>query len=211
LTVVTGTGTDVGKTWVAARLAGALVARGRRVAARKPAQSFAAGDHRTDAVVLGAATGEAPEVVCPRHRWYGEPMAPPMAATALGLAPPRLSELVDEVGSSWPDPPVDHGIVEGAGGVASPLADDGDSADLAAALGADAVVVVADAGLGVIGLVRLAVGRLAPAPVVVFLNRFDAGSPLHEANRSWLVARDALVVAVAVEELAELVDTRAPR
>lgn len=40
LVVVTGTGTDVGKTWVAAALAKAWVAAGATVAARKPVLSF---------------------------------------------------------------------------------------------------------------------------------------------------------------------------
>ncbi|MBV8560261.1 MAG: AAA family ATPase, partial [Acidimicrobiia bacterium] len=52
LVLVAGTGTEVGKTWVAARLAEALRARGTRVAARKPAQSFAPDEGPTDAEAL---------------------------------------------------------------------------------------------------------------------------------------------------------------
>ena len=59
---VVGTGTDVGKTWVAARLLSDLRAAGLRVAARKPAQSFDPDDDPAglDAAVLGAATRRAP-------------------------------------------------------------------------------------------------------------------------------------------------------
>ena len=44
LVAVVGTGTDVGKTWVSARVLRDLRAAGLRVAARKPAQSFDPGD-----------------------------------------------------------------------------------------------------------------------------------------------------------------------
>ena len=79
---VVGTGTDIGKTWVSARLLTELRAAGLHVAARKPAQSFEPDDDPAslDAAVLGAASGEPAEQVCPPHRWYETPMAPPMAA-----------------------------------------------------------------------------------------------------------------------------------
>ena len=48
LVVVVGTGTDVGKTWVAARLLIDLRAAGVTVAARKPAQSFDPDDDPVD-------------------------------------------------------------------------------------------------------------------------------------------------------------------
>ena len=161
--MVVGTGTDVGKTWVAARLLGELRGAGATVAARKPAQSFDPGEDPSDldAAVLGAASGEAPEVVCPTHRWYEVPMAPPMAAEALGRPPFRNADLVDEL--EWPTDPVDVGLVETAGGVRSPLAADGDCASFCAALAPDLVVLVADAGLGTMNAVRLTVDSLPRA------------------------------------------------
>ena len=160
LVVVAGTGTEVGKTWVTAHVARELRAAGTVVAARKPAQSFEPGDveaGRTDAQLLGEATGTAAAAVCPPHRWFEVPMAPPMAADALGRAPFTLDELVAEL--VWPDG-VDVGVVETAGGLRSPLADDGDAVTLVRALAPDVVVLVADAGLGTINLVRLSVGAL---------------------------------------------------
>lgn len=189
LVVVLGTGTEVGKTWVGAAVLSALRDRGLAVAARKPAQSFAPGDGPTDAEVLAAATGEAVEEVCPRHRWYGAPMAPPMAADALGAPPFTVADLVAEL--RWPSGVV-VGWVETVGGPRSPLAADGDSADLAAALGPDVTVLVADAGLGVINAVRLSVASLPALPVVV-LNRYR-GSDLHLRNRRWLEAEGVQVV-----------------
>ena len=201
IVVVTGTGTEVGKTWVAARLASAIRAQRLTVAVRKPAQSFAAGDDMTDAHVLGAASSEAPELVCPPHRWYPVPMAPPMAAAELGLEPPSLEDLIAEVDRSWPASDVDLGIVEAAGGVASPQAADGDATDLARALKADRVLLVADAVLGTINAVRLSVWALAPIPVTVFLNRYDGSDGLHRANRDWLRVRDGFEVIASVDQL----------
>lgn len=200
--MVAGTGTEVGKTWVASGLARALVAQGRRVAARKPAQSFEPGDVLTDADVLGAATGEDPEAVCPRLRWYPAAMAPPMAAMVLDMTPPTLADLAGEVDAGWPPDPVDIGLVEGAGGVASPLGVDGDNADLARAVGADLAVLVADAGLGVINAVRLSRRALEPLPVLVHLNRFDPTDHLHRLNAGWLGERDGLTVTTDIEDLA---------
>lgn len=204
LVVVTGTGTEIGKTWVATQLATALLATGLSVAARKPVQSFAPGDTPTDAEVLAAATGDDPRVVCPPHRWYEVAMAPPMAAEVLGREPFTIADLAGEL--VWRDG-TDVGLVEGAGGPRSPLAADGDTVDLARSVGADAVVLVADAGLGTINAVRLAHAALETiAPVTVVLNRFDAANDLHERNREWLATRAGLDVTVAIEELARRVD-----
>lgn len=206
LVAVAGTGTEVGKTWVTAAVARDLRVRGLRVAARKPAQSFAETDAQEtrDAWILAAATGARPEEVCLPHRCYEVPMAPPMAAAALGRPPIRLAALRDEL--RWPDG-IDVGFVETAGGVRSPIADDGDNAELIHSLAPDLVVLVADAGLGTINLVRLSAGVL-PRPLVVILNRFDPDHALHEANCAWLTHRDGFDVVVSVEELARRLVSR---
>lgn len=198
-----GTGTDVGKTWVAAHLLADLRGAGLRVAARKPAQSFEPDDDPTarDAAVLGAASGELAEEVCQTHRWYEVAMAPPMAAEVLGRPPFTIQDLASEL--QWPSETVDVGLVETAGGVRSPLAADGDCLALCRAVDPDVVVLVADAGLGTINAVRLTVDALSAlrAAVVVVLNRFDAIVDLHTRNRAWLEASDALtVVSVPGEE-----------
>jgi dethiobiotin synthetase len=198
--VVAGTGTGVGKTWVACGLARALRLRGLRVAARKPAQSYDAGDDlsATDAALLADATGEQPDAVCPQHRWYPAAMAPPMAAEALGRRPFTIADLVGEL--AWP-PAVGVGLVETAGGVRSPQASDGDGVTLVAALRADRVLLVADAGLGTINGVRLSAGALAGWPVTVVLNGFDPDDELHARNLAWLADRDGYDVAVDSEDL----------
>jgi dethiobiotin synthetase len=198
LVLVVGTGTEVGKTWVSAHLLHALVAAGHRVGARKPAQSYDDGDDLSglDAAVLGDASGERAESVCPPHRWYPVAMAPPMAAEALGRPPFTIADLVGEI--EWPAR-LDIGLVETAGGVRSPQAADGDAVALCAALGPDVVVLVADAGLGTINAVRLTLGVL-PAHTIVVLNRFDAANAVHVGNRQWLEQRDGTDVVVLPDD-----------
>jgi dethiobiotin synthetase len=213
--LVCGTGTEVGKTWVCARLIEELRSRGVSVAARKPAQSFdidSAGGRlggATDAERLGAASGEHPDGVCNPLRSYHRAMAPPMAAEALGLPPFTVVDLVEEM--VWPADPVVVGLVETAGGVRSPQAADGDVVDMAALLHPDVVVLVSDAGLGTINGVRMSMDALAVgtgARTVVVLDRFDAHHDIHRRNREWLTERQGYqVLAVPGEEsaLADLV------
>ena len=217
LVVVVGTGTEVGKTWVGSTLLRTLRDRGLSVAARKPAQSFDIDSEGaplggpTDAEVLGAASGEPPAAVCPSSRSYHRAMAPPMAADALGLPSFTVADLIEEM--AWPSERVGVGLVEAVGGVRSPLASDGDAADLLAALAPEMVLLVSDAGLGTINLVRLSMDALAAAvtpvpPTVVVLDRFDPGHLIHRRNRQWLTAECGYrVVALPGEEsdLADLV------
>jgi len=199
LLVVSGTATEVGKTWVAAGLLRALREAGVPVAARKPVQSFAPGEGPTDAEVLAAASGEDPERVCPPHRWLPLAAAPPMAADLLGRAGFGIAELVAEL--HLPNRGVV--VVEGVGGPRSPLAGDGDTVDLAAAVGADEVLLVAEAGLGAINAVRLAAAAFArAAPLTVVLNRYDPTDRLHRANLAWLRDRCGLRVLVDAADLA---------
>jgi dethiobiotin synthetase len=212
LVLVCGTGTEVGKTWVAASVLEELRGRGLTVAARKPAQSFDVDleadrlGERTDAEVLGQASGEDPDVVCLPARSYHRAMAPPMAAEMLGLPPFTVGDLADEL--RWPEPPVAVGLVETAGGVRSPQASDGDAVDLGRLLGPQIVLLVADAGLGTINGVRLSTEALSPlvgksstpdrpvgaSRLIVALNRFDEEHDIHRRNRQWLAERDGFEV-----------------
>jgi dethiobiotin synthetase len=190
LVVVVGTGTDVGKTWVSARVIARARARGFHVAARKMVQSFdPVGDpNERDAAVLARASGEPVDVVCPPNRSLALAMAPPIAAAELGLARFTVADLVAEL--AWP-PRTDAvgtlGIVETAGGVRSPLGDDGDVVDLVRMVRPDLVVLVAPAGLGALHLVGSALDSLdGAAPIIVVLNRFDRTDRVHITNRLWL-------------------------
>ena len=204
--VVAGTGTEVGKTYVGAAIARDITAQRRTISARKPAQSFDPDDETTDARVLGAATSEDPEIVCPPHRWYPIPMAPPMAAAALGLDPFTTADLANEVRASWDNDEAvaDIGLVETAGGSWSPQASDGlHVGHFADVMEADAVLLVAHAGLGVINAVRGAIAAFGTdRPVVVVLNHYEESNALHVANRDWLRHEDHLQVVVDAAEAA---------
>jgi dethiobiotin synthetase len=208
LTVVTGTGAEVGKTSVAAQTIRALVAAGCSVSASKPVQSYSHHGATTDADVLAAASGERPEEVCLPGRSYPVDMAPPMAAEHLGLPPVLLADLEREVAARWPLHPVDFGFVEGVGGVASPLAVNGDTAALARHLRPDLILLVARAEMGVINSVRLCHESLPSLPIVTHLNRFDPKAGLHLLTQQWLSERDGFVVTTGVPDLVALLFSR---
>jgi dethiobiotin synthetase len=195
--VVTGTDTEVGKTWLMVELALELRQRNVAVAIRKPVQSFDSGDRTTDADILAEASGEHPIVVCPGHRRYALAMAPPMAADAIGSPPFKVDDLVREL--DLPETGVT--LVEGVGGARSPLAHDGDTTDLARLLEADAVVVVAHSGLGTLNSVRLTMDAFEDLNAFVYLNRFNPADSLHAANRSWLTDVDGFDVSTSPPEL----------
>lgn len=202
LVLVVGTGTGVGKTWVGAALLTELRARGVRVAARKPVQSADPDDGSQDADVLAAASGEPVVDVCPPRHSFGVPMTPFMAAEVLGRRMPSLRELVG--GLAWAED-TQVGLVESVGGVRSPItADGGDSVTLGELLRPDLTLLVADAGLGTLNLVRLSAGVL-PRPAVVLLNRFEPGDDLHRRNRAWLAGQLDGPVVASIGELAEVV------
>lgn len=205
---VLGTGTDVGKTWVASQLLATLKLRGAHVAARKPVQSYAPDDINTDAARLAGASGEDLADICPAHRWYPLAMAPPMAADALGRGPVLMQELINEI--HWPVG-VDIGLVETAGGARSPVACDGDSMQLIERLNVDQVLLVADAGLGTINAVRLTLAAIGNIPTLVYLNRFEPDNELHELNRRWLIERDKLTVITDVHSLALAIEERSAK
>jgi dethiobiotin synthetase len=143
---VAGTDTGVGKTWVAAALARALTERGLRVTAVKPLESGCGESPcaTEDGAVLAEATGQGePRAALVRLR---APVAPPVAADGEGVAI-DLAGLIDRVRSFGAAS--DVVLVEGAGGLCSPLSWDGDLLDVARALDARVLVVGCDR-LGVV-------------------------------------------------------------
>lgn len=200
LVLICGTNTEIGKTWISAQTLRMLREAGTSVAARKLAQSFAPGESPTDAQVLSEASNEPAEVVCPPHRWYETPMAPPMAAEALRKEPFTIEELIDEV--TWPRY-VEIGLIETAGGVKSPQASNGDVIDIARTLQPDLVVLVGDSELGTINAVRLSLDALSDWPCVVVLNRFDNSVDLHLRNKDWLSRLEGLKVLCSAGELVQ--------
>lgn len=192
---VVGTDTGVGKTWVTANLVERARAQGLAVAVRKPVQSYDAAEvGATDAEILAAAAGLEPVDVCPADRWYALPMAPPMAADALGRPGIGLQDLA----VTWAEG-IDFGLVETVGGVRSPVAHDGDSAALVGLVAPDRVLIVTDARLGTINATMLTLAALEKWPAVVFVNRFDPDDDLHRRNLAWMERHAGVAVETALD------------
>ncbi len=147
---ITGTGTEVGKTYVASQIAQQLFASGVRVGVYKPVASgcrMVEGELVSDdAVALWEAAGRPLllDAVCPQR--FAAPLAPNVAAALEGKSVDV--ELLARGIEVWRDA-CDILLVEGAGGLMSPLADDYFNADLAMDLGCPVVIVAANR-LGVI-------------------------------------------------------------
>jgi dethiobiotin synthetase len=147
---VTGNDTHVGKTHVAAMIAKAAVAAGRRVGVYKPTASGCHTENgrlvSADAVQLWQAAGSPGELerVCPQR--FAAPLAPNLAAAAEGK---KLDRELLRTGLDYWRERSDFLIIEGAGGLMSPLCDDEYVADLAHDLGYP-LLVVARNQIGVI-------------------------------------------------------------
>lgn len=143
---ITGTDTNVGKTYVTALIAKQLVAAGKRVGVYKPAASGCAGDEADDPFVLWEAAGRPAviEAVCPQR--FAAPLAPHLAARAEGRE--IDVELLRTGIGFWRDKS-DIILVEGIGGLMSPVSDEEYVADLALDFGFP-LIVVAPNTLGVI-------------------------------------------------------------
>ncbi len=169
--VVTGTDTEIGKTVVASGLAANLADRGLDVRAIKPVESGI--DElevpERDGVRLAEAAGQSdPERALVE---LTRPLAPPEAADIddVELDMTSWCETIREYADE-----ADVTIVEGAGGVLSPLTWDGTAREMARHLGARTVLVAPDE-LGVLNhtLMALEVLETAELPVcgVVFSRR----------------------------------------
>ncbi len=139
---VTGTGTGVGKTWVACALAALARARGLRVGVLKPAESGGGGD----AAALKRASGCPLPLAAIRPYAFRAPLAPAVDAALEGrvVSWPRLRRAYAAVAEAS-----DFILVEGAGGLLVPYAPGLDAAGLARRLGLP-LIVAAARGLGTV-------------------------------------------------------------
>ncbi|MEU7342117.1 dethiobiotin synthase [Streptomyces sp. NPDC007074] len=153
--VITGTGTEVGKTVTTAAVAAAAVAAGRSVAVLKPAQTGVGPREHGDADEAARLAGAVTTLELGR---YPEPLAPATAARRAGLAPVRPGAVAEAAGKLA----VEHDLVlvEGAGGLLVRLDDEGGTlADVATLLDAPVLLVVA-AGLGTLNTTELTAREL---------------------------------------------------
>ncbi len=190
---ITGNDTEVGKTHVAAMIARACVASGCRVGVYKPAASGCQREQSKlvsdDAVALWEAAGRPGPIerVCPQM--FEAPLAPHLAARREGRQ--LDAELLREGARAWFGE-CDLLLVEGAGGLMSPLSDDDYVATLADDLGFPLVVVAEN----VLGTINLTLQTLIAAACfgdgldvagIVLNNLSDANNdPSREENRAEL-------------------------
>ncbi|MGW7614487.1 dethiobiotin synthase [Streptomyces antimycoticus] len=148
--VVTGTGTEIGKTVSTAAVAAAALARGRSVAVLKPAQTGVAEGEPGDAAEVARLAGAVTLLELAR---YPEPLAPATAARRAGRPPVRPHEVAEAAEKLAAEH--DLVLVEGAGGLLVRFDETGATlADAARLLGAP-VLVVAHAGLGTLNATTL--------------------------------------------------------
>jgi dethiobiotin synthetase len=194
---IVGTDTGVGKTYVTARIAAALHQAGKKVGVYKPAASgcrLVDGDLTSDdAVELWEAAGRPGtlDAVCPQR--FVAPLAPHLAAREEGK---ELDSALLRRGLTFWQQTSDFVIVEGAGGLMSPLGDHEYVADLAADFGFPLVVVVPNrigAINGALTTLIAAAARAHPLPVAgIILNDIlppPARDPSTLSNRRELEQR----------------------
>ena len=142
---ITGSDTDVGKTYIGCELVRQLKSLGSRLEIRKPAESGCVSDAGgrllpADASRLNQANGNAEDLSRVSRYRFRAALAPNRAAEIEGMELP-MTNLVEACSRDIEDSLL---LVEGAGGFYSPLASDGLNADLADALKLPVIIVVND-------------------------------------------------------------------
>lgn len=201
IVLVTGVDTGVGKTVFTSALTRYLRVSGQSVLALKP---LASGD-RSDAEALFLAQDQRLSLDNINPWWFRAPLAPAIAAEHVGrrvlLADlcQHIQSFVPVVGSKgWL-------VVEMAGGLLSPLCQDGDALELIRKLGARPVV-VAENRLGVLHAIE-AVWRLWNRRELgcarLILRNGLGKSLVHRTNRTWLTQRWGESVVIPFPDLTE--------
>jgi dethiobiotin synthetase len=191
---VTGTGTEVGKTVVAAVMARTLAAEGKRVAVFKPCVTGLDEGGEADHELLrrGAGSPQSDEEIAPYR--YGPPASPHLAATMAGekVDPGRLRAAARAAAGG-----ADAIVCEGVGGLLVPLAPGYLVRDLAADLGYP-LVIAAGPGLGTINhtLLTIEAARAAGLEVtaVVLTPWPEHPSAIETSNRETITALGTVTV-----------------
>jgi dethiobiotin synthetase len=209
---ITGTDTDVGKTWVAAGLTTALRQRGVKAVYFKPVQS---GCPRKDGRLIPtdanfartlAGLAEPLEVLTPIA--LGLPLAPGVAAAQAGVAVDlgRIAASLEDLAGRY-----DFFVVEGAGGLYVPLVGTHFLVlDLIRWLGLP-LAVVAQSGLGTINHTTLTVKAALAAGIEVtgvILNRYPRNPGLAAATNPGVI--EALTGVPVLAKLPEVPDLDHP-
>ncbi|NEB01126.1 dethiobiotin synthase [Streptomyces sp. SID13726] len=153
--VITGTGTEVGKTVTTAAVAAAALAAGRTVAVLKAAQTGVRPDESGDADEVARLAGAVTTAELAR---YPDPLAPATAARRAArepVHPPEIAEAAAKLATEH-----DLVLVEGAGGLLVRFDEEGGTLADAAELLRAPVLVVASAGLGTLNTTELTAREL---------------------------------------------------
>ena len=174
---VAGAHTDIGKTHVACALIRAARAHGISCDAFKPVLSGfdPARWEESDAGRLLAALGRGHaglDAISPLR--FAAPLAPPIAARREGVRLER-ADILDRCRTWLADSPADLQLLEGAGGLMSPIAEDGTALDLPEWLALPSIL-VGGAYLGAVShlLTALEVMRTRRLPVLALVVSQDA-------------------------------------
>ena len=200
---ITGTGTDVGKTYVTGLIVKKLREGGASSAYYKAAMS--GNERRTDGTLI---PGDALQVktmsgveqpleeMCPYI--YETAVSPHLAAKIIEME--CVLKNFDRVCGTY-----DYVTVEGSGGIFCPLRFDEQKVQLEDFIKARslACLMIADAGLGTINAVVLTAeymkARKIPVKGIIF-NHYEPGNPLHEDNRLMCEAMTGLNVVACVKD-----------
>ena len=180
---VTGTDTNVGKTWVGQNLIPVLLRRAIRVIPRKPIESGWNVDdiENSDAWLLANAADQIDRLdhICPNR--FSRPLSPVRAAELEGkklLIAEVINQCLTDVTEN------DFLYIEGAGGFYSPLCADGLNSDLANALKLP-ILLVAENRLGCINQILLsveAIERRGLTLKAIVLNSINADQSVNEMD-----------------------------
>jgi len=183
---ITGTDTDVGKTYIACLIAAELKSKGINVIPKKPVESgcelINGNLYPNDAALLLKASQSnlSLDTVCPFR--FEEAISPARAAK-VNNQKIQLNELIS-ICTADNNSENDFIITEGAGGFYSPLCEDGLNADLAEKLNLP-ILLVANDKLGCINHILLSLEAISARQLsvaAIVLNQCDALSPLNETN-----------------------------
>lgn len=203
---ITGTGTDVGKTYVTGLIVKKLREGGKSAAYYKAAMS--GNDRRLDgslipgdALQVKTMSGiEQPlEEMCPYI--YETAVSPHLAAKSEGnpVEMDRVLKNFDQVCDRY-----EYVTAEGSGGILCPLRFDEQKIQLEDFIKARslACLMIADAGLGTINAVVLTAeymnARKIPVKGIIF-NHYEPGNPLHEDNKQMCETMTGLKVVACVK------------
>jgi dethiobiotin synthetase len=198
---VTGTGTEVGKTVVAAAIAHTLADEGKHVAVFKPAVTgLENNEGEPDHALLRRAAGseQSDDEIAPYR--YGPPMSPHLAADLVGeqIQPGRLLDAARAAAAGS-----EALVCEGVGGLLVPLAPDYLVRDFAVDLGLP-LAIAAPPGLGTINHTLLTIEAARSAglevAVVVLTPWPERPGQVEESNRETI----AVLGKVEVETLPRL-------